>query len=153
MADRREVVDAVEDKIDRHTAPARRGDRKFAGRATGDAPEVLRQEQSQETAQPVLGAGPEHMTSGQWHGMVVGGLVGAVLGALLLLPLALIPFVDSVGARLLLVAMCGGLAGMAAGGVYGGGRGPELEGEMVDVDGRPSSSTSLRDPGTDERGR
>jgi hypothetical protein len=34
-----------------------------------------------------------------------------------------------------------------------GGRQPELEGETVDADGRPSVGTTLRDPGTDARGR
>lgn len=51
------------------------------------------------------------------------------------------------------VAIAGALAGAAAGGVYWGSWTPELEGETVDTDGRPSNSTSLRDPGTDERGR
>lgn len=56
---------------------------------------MLREEQASEAAEPVLNAGPEHMTSGQWHGMVIGGASGAVLGALLLLPLAFVPFHDS----------------------------------------------------------
>jgi hypothetical protein len=72
------------------------------------------------------------MTTGQWRGMVLGGAVGAVLGALLLLPLAAIPFVSSVAARLVIVACCGALAGAAAGGVFWGGRLPELEGETDD---------------------
>jgi hypothetical protein len=34
-----------------------------------------------------------------------------------------------------------------------GGREPELEGETLDADGRPSIGTTLRDPHTDPRGR
>jgi hypothetical protein len=154
MAKKRDdLIGAAEDQLDRHTAPPRPGDRKYAGRGTGDDPAALREEQAAETAEPVLSAGPEHMTSGQWHGMVLGGAAGAVLGALLLLPLALVPFHDSVTFRLVTVAIAGALAGAAAGGVYWGGRAPELEGETVDADGRPSNSTTPRDPGSDKRGR
>jgi len=147
------AVEAVEAELDRRTEPPRPGDRKFAGRGIGDDPEVLREEQATETAQTVTSAGPVLMTSGQWKGVVLGGLGGALLGAVVALPLAFIPFMDSVSARLVLVAVCGALAGAAAGAVLWGGRVPELEGETIDVDGRPSVGTTLRDPHTDERGR
>jgi hypothetical protein len=37
--------------------------------------------------------------------------------------------------------------------MYLGGREPELEGETLDADDRPSIGTTLRDPHTDARGR
>lgn len=84
---------------------------------------------------------------------MLGGLAGAVIGALLLLPLALVPFLDPTSTRVIVVMMVGGIAGATASAVYWGGRTPELEGETVDVDGRPSIGTTTRSPGTDDRGR
>jgi hypothetical protein len=37
--------------------------------------------------------------------------------------------------------------------MYFGGRVPELQGETVDADGRPSVGSTPRDPNSDERGR
>jgi hypothetical protein len=54
---------------------------------------------------------------------------------------------------MLIAAMCGALAGSTALAVYLGGREPELEGEVQDVDDRPSIGTTPRDPRTDRRGR
>jgi hypothetical protein len=147
------LVTEAEHELDRRTAPSRPGDRRYAGRDTGADVEALRDEQEDEVAHGPAASGAVHMTTGQWRGMLLGGAAGAVLGALLLLPLALIPFLDPVGARIGLVMLCGALAGTAAGGVYWGGRTPELQGETLDADGRPSHGTTLRDPGTDERGR
>jgi hypothetical protein len=147
------MIEEIEHGFDERTAPSRPGNRKYARRASGHNVAALRAEQEAETAQPVTGGGPEHMTSGQWRGMVLGGLTGAVIGALLALPFGFIPFMGSLAARLAVLALCGAMAGAAAGGVYWGGRLPELEGETVDVEGRPSSGTTLRDPHTDERGR
>lgn len=149
----RKIIDRAEDELDHHTEPPHPGDRKYAPRGQGLDTATLREEQAAETAQPVTSAGPPHMTNAQWKGMVLGGLAGGVIGALLFLPVALIPFVDAVAIRVLLVAIIGWLAGATAGAVYWGGRTPELEGETIDVDGRPSIGTSLRDPHTDERGR
>ena len=161
MPRRPRIVQRAEAEIDRRTAPDHAGRRKHAARSTGHNPPpdpndevaALREEQSAENAESLHRGGPEHMTSGQWRGMVLGGLVGAVIGALLALPLALVPFMDPAWARMLLVGLCGALAGAAASGVYWAGRLPELEGETLDVEGRPSSGSTLRDPGTDERGR
>jgi hypothetical protein len=147
------LVEEIEHEIDSHTAPSHPGDRKYTAQGSGDSVPVLRDEQEDEVAHGPLASGAEHMTTGQWKGMLLGGAAGAVIGALLLLPLALVPFMDSGWARVGLVMLAGALAGMAAGGVYWGGRMPELEGETMDADGRPSSGTTLRDPGTDERGR
>lgn len=147
------AVEQAEQELDEHTAPPRSGDRKYAARGSGRNPGALRGEQQHEAAQGPAASGAPHMSTGQWHGMVFGGAVGALIGALLLLPLALVPFMDPALARVGLVALVGALAGAAAGGVYWGGRAPELEGETVDVDGRPSSGTTLRDPHTDPRGR
>lgn len=147
------IVERAEAELDRRTAPSRPGDRKYAEQSSRHDLAALREEQAAETAQEVHSGGPEHMTSGQWKGMVLGGATGAVVGAVVFLPFALIPFMDSVGARVVIVAICGALAGAVSFGVYWAGRLPELEGETMDVEGRPSSSTTLRDPHTDERGR
>ncbi|HEX8805023.1 MAG TPA: hypothetical protein VF743_12545, partial [Acidimicrobiales bacterium] len=113
----------------------------------------LRREQQEEAAGAWAGPGVPTMTGGQFHGLLLGSLVGGALGALLFLPLALVPVVDEVWVRVLVVVLTGALAGGTVGALYMGGREPELEGETLDADGRPSVGTTLRDPGTDPRGR
>jgi hypothetical protein len=147
------LVDQVEHEIDERTAPPRPGDRKYASRDRGDDPAALRAEQEDELAHGPLEGGGFFLSTGQWKGLLLGGLIGAVVGAVVLLPLALVPFMEPASARVAVVCLAGALAGAAAGGVYWGGRTPELEGETLDVDGRPSDGTTLRDAGTDERGR
>ena len=139
MPERPHIVEKAEEKLDRKLP------------ASPDGNTIA--DQQAETHHTMAEAGPVQMTRGQWQGMVVGGAVGAVIGALVALPFAAIPFMDSVAARLVILAIAGALAGAAAGGVYWGGRLPELEGEVHDADGRPSHGTSLRDPHTDPRGR
>jgi hypothetical protein len=146
--DKPEFVERAEEAVDEHTAPP--GGRKYPGGAT-DAD--LRREQQDEAARSWVGPGVPAVTEGQWHGLVIGALVGGALGALLFLPLALIPFMEPAGARVLLVVLAGAFAGGTAGALYAGGREPELEGELVDEDGRPSVGTMPRDPHTDARGR
>jgi hypothetical protein len=81
-------------------------------------------------------------------------VICAVVGALILIPLGFIGWGGlALGWRLAIAALCGALGGAAAAAVYLGGRGPELEGETTDADERPSIGTSLRDPGTNARGR
>lgn len=149
----RRVIDRAEAELDRHTEPPHPGDRKHVEKDGEGDVETLREEQAEESAEPLTKAGPPIMTSGQWQGMVLGGLAGGAIGLLVLLPVALIPFIESVGLRILTVAVVGWFAGATAGAVYWGGRTPELEGEMVDVDGRPSIGTSPRNHHTDRRGR
>jgi hypothetical protein len=147
------LVQQVEQELDERTAPPEPADRKYVARGQGDDADLLRGEQRDEVAHGPSASGAPHMTTGQWQGMVLGAALGAVIGAVLLLPLALVPFLEPAGARVALVCLVGALAGAVAGGVYWGGRTPELEGETVDVDGRPSSGTTPRNPRTDERGR
>ena len=80
-------------------------------------------------------------------------MVGAVIGAVLFLPLGLIGWSGlALGWRLAIAALCGALAGGTALAVYLGER--ELgSSEVQDVDGRPSIGTTLRDPRSDARGR
>jgi hypothetical protein len=154
MPDKPRFIRQVERRLDERTAPGGPGDRKYAARSSGDDVAALRAEQEAENAQTLASGGPEHMTSGQWRGMVVGGLAGAAVGAVLMvLVFGFFPFMEPTWARVMLLAICGALGGAAAGGVYWAGRLPELEGETTDVEGRPSAGTTLRDAGTDARGR
>lgn len=149
----RRLVNNVEDELDRRVEPSHPSDdragpdpgqRGIPGEPspTGWAPDAV----TSETATPP-------MTRGQWRGAVLGGVAGGIIGALVLLPLAFTGLLDAVPMRILVVAIIGAVAGATAGAVYWGGRLPEMKGETTDADGRPSVGTSLRDPGTDERGR
>jgi len=138
MPEKPHIVEQAEEQLDRRLP------RSPDGNTVAD--------QQAQTRHTLAEAGPVQVTQGQWRGMVVGGAVGALIGALIALPFAAIPFMDSVGTRILLLVILGVLAGAAAGGVYGGGRTPELMGEVTDADGRPSTGTTLRDPGSDPRG-
>lgn len=149
----RKLIDRAEDALDSRTEPSRPGDRKHVPYGLGEDSEVLKEENTAEASEPAMSSGPPHLTSGQWKGLVIGGLVGGVIGAVLLLPLALVPFLEPATTRVVVVVIIGAIAGATASAVYWGGRMPELEGETIDVDGRPSSGTSLRTPGTDDRGR
>jgi hypothetical protein len=144
-----QIVRRAEEALDERTAPPA-GHRKYAD---GSDPETLRTEQRDEAAESWVGPGVPAMTDAQAKGFAFGALAGGLIGALVFLPLALIPFVDPIGWRILFVALAGALAGGTAGALYMGGREPELEGETLDADGRPSIGTTLRDPHTDARGR
>jgi hypothetical protein len=143
-----DIVERAEEKLDEHTEPE--GRRKYA---SGADPVALRREQQDEAAESWVGPGVPTMTGGPWHGLLMGSLIGGAIGALLFLPLALIPFMGPAWLRVLVVLAAGALAGGTAGALYAGGREPELEGETVDADGRPSVGTTPRDPDTDARGR
>ena len=146
-------VAQTEESIDDHTAPVP-GGRKYApeGKGGPDDRARLRHEQQEEMSQSWFGFG--QITDAQFKGGMVGLVIGAVVGALILIPLGFIGWGGlALGWRLAIAALCGALGGAAAAAVYLGGRGPELEGETTDADERPSIGTSLRDPGTDARGR
>jgi hypothetical protein len=147
----RDLAKRAEHALDEHTEPAH--GRKYADRPDERDVAALRAEQQDEAAGSWVGPGVPAMTQGQARGLAFGALVGGLVGAIVFLPLALVPFMEPVGARILLVLVAGALAGGTAGGLYMGGREPELEGETVDADGRPSVGTTLRDPHTDRRGR
>ena len=150
---RPEIVDKAEKALDRRVAPAP-GERKYASgeRAHTTERRALRREQQDEVAQSWFGLG--FLTDAQFKGGLVGIVAGAVVGAVLFLPLGLVEWAGlALGWRLAIAALCGALAGSTALAVYLGGREPELEGEMQDVDGRPSIGTTLRDPRSDARGR
>ncbi|MDD9371851.1 MAG: hypothetical protein PV358_17155 [Acidimicrobiales bacterium] len=142
-----------EEVIDEHTAPDP-GDRKYATgpEAHTTDPDALRHEQQEEIAQSWFGVG--FLTDAQLKGGVVGTVAGGLVGALLFLPLGFIGWGGlALGWRMAVAALCGALAGSTALAIYMGGREPELEGETLDVDQRPSDGTTLRDPHSDERGR
>jgi hypothetical protein len=99
-------------------------------------------EQREETEDGWVGPGVPVMTQAQTKGLAVGIVVGGAIGALLFLPVTLIPMGElAAGWRLLIVAIVGALAGGTIGVVYLGGRMPELEGETVDAEGRPDMGT------------
>jgi hypothetical protein len=105
----------------------------------------LRREQQDEAAQAWPGLGP--LTNAQMKGSLAGMVAGAIGGALLFLPLALIPWDGlAVGWRMALAAACGAVAGAVALGVYLGGREPEREGEAVDTQGTPGIAPRRRTP-------
>lgn len=69
---------------------------------------------------------PNSMIRGLWR----GGAIGAVVGALVLLPFALIPILDmAVVARVLIALVVGATAGAVAGAVFFGGAVAEAESE------------------------
>jgi hypothetical protein len=144
-----EFVSRAEDALDRRTEAAP-GERKYGEAAPADRA-GLRAEQQDEAAQSWAGFGV--LTDGMAKGVVVGTVVGGLIGALVFLPLAFIPLDVPFWVRLAGALVLGALAGSTAAALYLGGRAPELEGETLDADGRPSVGTTLRDPGTDERGR
>jgi hypothetical protein len=145
-------VAQTEETVDERTAPPP-GGRKYAPEGDGPGDRAsLRHEQQEEMSQSWFGFG--QITDAQFKGGIVGLAIGAVVGALILLPLGFIGWGGlALGWRLAVAALCGALGGSAAAAVYLGGRGPELEGETKDADDRPSIGTTLRDPGTDARGR
>jgi hypothetical protein len=147
--DESKIVKRAEEALDERTAPGP-GQRKYADGADRS---TLREEQRDEAAESWVGPGVPAMTDAQAKGFALGAVVGGLIGVLVFLPLAFVPFMDPVGWRILLVALVGALAGGTAGALYMGGREPELEGETLDADGRPSIGTTLRDPHTDARGR
>ncbi|HEY8526604.1 MAG TPA: hypothetical protein VIL48_16665 [Acidimicrobiales bacterium] len=144
-----DMVRRAEKAVDDRTAPPP-GRRKYAA---GSRPDELRAEQRDEAAQAWGGPGVPVMTDAQAKGFAVGSIVGGAIGILVLLPVALIPFLDPALARVLVVVVIGALAGGTVGALYLGGRAPELEGETLDADGRGSVGTTVRDPHTDGRGR
>jgi hypothetical protein len=80
-----------------------------------------------------LWAGPSIgvLTSAQRKGLIIGVLVGGLIGALLLQPLALV-HIAGLGPlwRMFTVGIVGALAGGTTGALYLGGHLPEVEGEV-----------------------
>jgi hypothetical protein len=125
------------------------------GALAEDTPErvALTAEQHKESQQAWAGVTHGVATPGQAKGFVAGALVWGAVGAVLVGLLGFIPLGDlALWTRLLVFAVVGALIGGTAGGIYLGGRQPELEGELIDEDGKPSVGTTLRDPHTDDHG-
>jgi hypothetical protein len=150
-----DAVHSAEDKIDRATAGSDKTKNKNAQRPDERADvDALEAEQRRESGEAWAGPGVPASTDGQWKGLIIGSLVGGAIGLLVLLPLAFIPIGGlSLVGRLLICGIAGALAGGTAGAMYLGGRMPELQGETVDADGRPSVGSTPRDPRSDDRGR
>lgn len=94
----------------------------------------LEQQREMGTAGSVAGPTALLATDAQGRGMLVGGSIGALIGAVLFLPLGLLDLINlDLVARVVIFSGCGAIAGGVAGAVFGGGRVPELEGEATDA--------------------
>lgn len=87
------------------------------------------------------------------QGMVGGAILGAILGAVTFAPLGLIPWGASVDSwtRYAVLAAIGSIVGAVAGGVYWGGRLPELTGDSEGTDRSEADDDNARGPGTFHR--
>ena len=135
-----EIVGRAEEAIDEHTEP--QGERKYASGSSRE--ECVARAAGRGGPGPGRPGRARHDGWAGWRGLLAGSLIGGALGALLFLPLALIDFMDPTWLRILLVLVAGVLAGGTAGALYAGGTEPELEGETVDADGRPSVGSTPR---------
>jgi len=120
-------------------------------------------DQAHETddAWPVIGAGP--LTHAMARGALLWGGLGALTGVCIGLLASLIPVADlNWGARAAIFGVVGALAGATAGFIYGGGREPEVEGDVGNQIGPAALGENRRDPHEvreavdeflDERGR
>jgi hypothetical protein len=147
------IIERAEHGLDERTTPDH--PRKYAD---SDAPATeadLRNEQYLETEHQAQLPGPIGvLTEAQGHGFWYGGIIGGLVGAVLFWPVGFVSWGGvALGWRLLTMAILGGMAGAVIGAVYFAGRLPELEGEMTGAHNQPADGTTLRDPGTDERGR
>lgn len=125
--------------IDRHD------DRKYASEGETANVDDLRREMKRESNDAVGVPGAPVMTRSMGRGLLIGSIVGGALGAILFAPLGLIPVAGlDLGWRLFIAAGCGAVGGGTAGAHYFGGRLPEVEGEMVGPDGRPTIASSER---------
>jgi hypothetical protein len=94
----------------------------------------LRRQQRDEAAESWPGLGS--ITDAQMKGSIAGIVLGAVVGALIFLPFALLPWGGvGLGARLAIAAVSGAVAGGVALAVYLGGREPEREREVAGTEG------------------
>jgi hypothetical protein len=144
----RKIVTRAPNEADGSPAPPEASPAPTAGKATARAPKEAdppgtRSGRGQPAEDdPVLAlhremdelwAGPEIgvMTRAQAKGLVIGSVIGGLIGAVLLQPLALI-HIGTWGplSRVLVVGIVGAIAGATAGALYMGGREPEIEGEV-----------------------
>lgn len=97
--------------------------------ADADQPAAMAESQREESDH-ALGVLAESQIRGALIDGVIWGAVGAVIGVLIgLFPIGGL----AIGGRIALWAVVGALAGGAAGAVFGGGREPELEGDLRNV--------------------
>lgn len=147
------TVRKAERWIDDHTEPEHPRRYADSDEPTNERGE-LRQEQIREGGQTGAFVAVPAMTGSQFRGLFWGTVIGGLIGAVVFLPLGLIPFADlDIVWRLLIASAIGATGGATVGSLYMGGRMPELEGESLDADNRPSAGSSLRDPHSDSRGR
>jgi hypothetical protein len=152
--DRSHGHDRLDTWVDEHTETASGRPKYLEGAHAQPTVGELRQQQRDEAADSWVGPGFGITTDAQWKGFVVGALVGGLVGAVLFLPLAIFTWGGTpFWVRLVGALAIGALAGGTAGGLYLGGRMPELENETMDADGEPQIGSTPRDPRPDHRGR
>ncbi len=102
---------------------------------TDHAPSSQERVEQQQAESQAAWAGPglAALTPGQAIGLGLGIVIGGLIGAILFLPVGFMSIGGlGLGWRLLITASIGAVAGGTAGAVYWGGRAPELTGEMAD---------------------
>lgn len=145
--DRGGPLDAADEAVDDRTPG---GDHRPKG--LEDAHEVptvdeLRREQRREAA----GVNYVH-TEAQTHGLLGGGVIFGAAGLVIGVLLGFLLFEWDSPAPYVFAAMVTVFSAWV-GVVYWGGRTPELENETLNIYGEPEDGTTLRDPGSDDRGR
>lgn len=149
-----EALRRAEGAVDRATSTPEHRNKYAAGTDERGDVDALEGDQRNEAGQTWSEPGVPASTGAQGRGLLIGSVIGGVIGLVLLLPLGFIPVSGlSLTGRLVVCAIIGAVAGGTAGAMYLGGRLPELEGETVDADGRPSVGSTPRDPRSDDRGR
>jgi len=145
-ADKPKPVEKAEAWLDDKTMPE--GNRPKGLEDTEGAPSVdeLRREQRREIENVTFG------TEGQTRGAFFGALAFAAVGLIIGVLVGLVLFDGDSPGRFVVPVVVTLFAGVM-GFVYWGGRTPELENETMSASGEPGSSSTPRDPRTDDRGR
>jgi len=123
-----DIAERTAARIERETgASAVLGDPK-------DVVAALQLEQQRDTDDVAGGFSVGVVSGSQVRGAVFWGGIGLVVGAAIGALIGLIPMADlSVGSRVLIWAIVGAFVGATPGFVFGGGRQPEIEGDMRDA--------------------
>jgi hypothetical protein len=145
--DRSGPLETADEAVDQHTPGEDQTPKGLEDAHEVPTVDELRREQRREAAHVTYNHTQGHM-HGALGGAMVFGAIGLVLGALV----GFIFFDADSPTPYVVAAMVTVFSGWV-GLVYWGGRTPELENETLSIYGEPEDGTTLRDPGSDERGR